>query len=130
MRLVDGAIVDQVPVDVVKAMGAEKTIGVSLSFAMLPEKISGMASVFSSMLWMLGTQQLRRSLDSADLGFQLPGIDKRSIFDTRQLDLIDIGEREMVQRLPLLETGEPGPVLRAINRIRSYRTSLRNTVGR
>lgn len=103
MKLVDGAVVDQVPVDVVKAMGAKPSIGVSLSFSVKPDKINSVASVFSSMIYMLGTQQLRKSLDMADIGFQIPGIDSRSVFDTKQFDLIDEGEKTMYRYMKKLE---------------------------
>jgi NTE family protein len=95
MRLLDGGAVDQVPVDVVKAMGADFTIGVSLSLTHLADGISNVTSVLSGLISVLGIHQLRASLDLADIGFQITGIEKRSIIDPRQLDLIDIGERDM-----------------------------------
>ncbi len=95
MRLLDGGAVDQVPVDVVKAMGADFTIGVSLSLTHLADGLSNVTSVLSGLISVIGIHQLRTSLDLADIGFQITGIEKRSIIDPRQLDLIDIGERDM-----------------------------------
>ena len=101
MRLVDGAIVDQVPVDVVRAMGADTVIGISLSFSVMPERASNLSSIFSTIIGMLGVQQLRKSLDLADIGFEIPGIDQRSMFDTHQYDLIDLGNLAMTRHLNL-----------------------------
>ena len=99
MLLVDGGIVDQVPVDVVKSMGADPVVGVSLSFAFLSTKSGSTGALFSSVVEILGVQQLRRSLDLADIGFQIPGIEDRSIFDIHQYDLIEKGEVAMRARL-------------------------------
>lgn len=99
MSLLDGGVVDQVPVDIIRAMGADKTIGVSLSLSFLPEKISNPVYAIGGMIGILGVQQLRKSLDLADIGFQISGIDRRSIIDPSQHDLIDIGEQNMNQYL-------------------------------
>ncbi len=103
MRLWDGGMVDQVPIDVVRAMGADFTFGVSLSLAFLPRRVDSARAAMSAMIGVLGVHQLRRSLDLADVGFQISGIEQRSIIATRQHDLIDLGEREMNKRLRLLE---------------------------
>jgi NTE family protein len=103
MRLWDGGVVDQVPVDVVRAMGACFAFGVSLSLSFLPRRVESALAAMRAMVGVLGVHQLRRSLDLADVGFQIPGIDRRSLIDTGQRDLIDIGEREMNARLLELE---------------------------
>jgi hypothetical protein len=51
----------------------------------------------------LGLHQIRRSLDMADLGFQISGIDSRSPVREGQRDLIAIGEKDMKERIPLLK---------------------------
>ncbi len=107
LNLWDGGVVDQVPVDVVRAMGADFTFGVSLSLSFLPRRVGGALSAMSAMIGILGVHQLRRSLDLADVGFQIPGIERRSIIDTGQRDLIDLGEREMNARLLALEQRPP-----------------------
>jgi NTE family protein len=99
MRLLDGGAVDQVPVDVVRAMGAKTVIGVSLSMAYMPRRVHNSAGAVAAMIAALGTPQHRRALELADVGFQLSGIERRSVFDPRQYDLIDQGEREMSSRL-------------------------------
>jgi hypothetical protein len=51
-------------------------------------------------------QQLRKSLDRADIGFQIQGIDRRSLIDPRQLDLLGIGERNMNEWLDAWDSGK------------------------
>jgi len=104
MRLLDGGLVDQVPVDVVRAMGANVTIGISLALAFIPQKFKSTPSILSGMVGMLGVQQLRKNLDRADIGFQIQGIDRRSLIDPKQLDLLDIGESNMNERLDAWES--------------------------
>jgi NTE family protein len=103
-RLLDGGLVDQVPVDVVRAMGADFAIGISLSLAFVPQRFKSVPSLFSGMVGMLGVQQLRKSLDRADIGFQIRGIDRRSLIDPRQLDLLGIGEQNMTEWLEAWES--------------------------
>lgn len=106
MRLFDGGLVDQVPVDVVRAMGANVTIGISLALAFMPQKFKSTPSVLSGMVGVLAVQQLRKSLDRADIGFQIQGIDRRSLIDPRQLDLLGIGERNMNEWLDAWDSGK------------------------
>jgi NTE family protein len=94
MRLVDGGVVDQVPVDVVRAMGATFTVGVSLAMGYAPEEIHRPAGAVAAVIGILGQHTVRRSLDLADVGFQISGIESRSLVDIHQLDLIDQGERD------------------------------------
>ena len=95
MKLLDGGVVDQVPVDVTKAMGADFTIGISLALAFLPPRITNAPQALSGMVGLLGVQQLRKSMDMADIGFQVKGIEHRSPVNPRQHDLIDLGEEQM-----------------------------------
>ena len=106
MRLLDGGMVDQVPVDVVRAMGANFTIGISLALAFIPQKFNNTPSVLSGMVGILGVHQLRKNLDRADIGFQIQGIDRRSLINPRQLDLLGIGQRNMDERLDAWESGK------------------------
>ena len=99
MHLVDGGVVDQVPVDVVRAMGAVFTVGVSLAMGYSPERITRPAAALSGMVGLMGLQLVRRSLDLADVGFQISGIESRSLVDTHQLDLIERGERDAEEHL-------------------------------
>ncbi len=102
MGLLDGGLTSQVPVDVVRALGARVTLGVSLGMAYLPEQVRTAASAVAGMVGMLGVHQLRRSLDLADLGFQIEGIEHRSLLRAHQIDLMELGERDMASRLDAL----------------------------
>jgi len=95
MRLLDGGAVDQVPVDVVLAMGADFSIGISLALSFMPQRITSAMHSLSGMVALLGVQQLRKSMDMADIGFQVEGIERRSPITPHQYELIDLGEEQM-----------------------------------
>lgn len=99
MKLVDGGIVDQTPVSVVQAMGARFTIGVSLALSFMPQRLVNPAQAISGTIGMLGIQQLRKSLERADIGFQISGIDERSPVKPHQVDLIDIARQDIHREL-------------------------------
>ena len=69
----------------------------------MPKQVNNAVSAVAGMIATLGIHQHRRSLDLADIGFQLSGIDRRSVCDARQYDLIDLGEREMKHWLEQIE---------------------------
>ncbi len=95
MRLLDGGVVDQVPVDVVLSMGADFSIGISLALSFMPQRITNAMHSLSGMIGILGIQQLRKSMDMADIGFQVEGIEKKSPILPRQYELVDLGEKQM-----------------------------------
>lgn len=95
LNLVDGGLLDQTPVDIARAMGSRMTIGVSLALSFMPQRLASPRDALSGTVGMLGVQQLRRSLERAEIGFQVTGIDERSPVKPRQLDLIDIGRDDM-----------------------------------
>ncbi len=99
MRLLDGGVSCQVPVDVVRALGAGVVVGVSLGLSYLPEHVKTAAFAVAGMVGMLGVHQLRKSLDLADLGFQIQGIEHRSLIKAHQVDLVALGERDMNARI-------------------------------
>lgn len=99
MLLVDGGVVDQTPVDVVRAMGARFSIGVSLALSFMPQKLASPTQALSGTVGMLGVQQLRKSLSLADVGFQVSGIETRSPVKPHQLDLITTGRQDMERYL-------------------------------
>jgi NTE family protein len=99
MNLVDGGLVDQTPVDVVRAMGASFTIGVSLALSFMPRKLAAARHALSGTVGMLGVQQLRKALELADIGFQVSGIDERSPVKPHQVDLIEIGRNDLERRI-------------------------------
>jgi len=102
MRLVDGGVLDQVPVDVVRAMGADITVGISLALSYAPDRLTKLPHVLGAMVGMMGIHQLRRSLDLADIGFQITGIDQMSPLRAHQPDLIALGESDMTRHIPTL----------------------------
>ena len=95
MHLVDGGLVDQTPVDIVRAMGAPFSVGISLALSFMPLRMENAFHALSGTVGMLGIQQLRKSLDLADIGFQVTGIDERSPVKPHQIDLIETGEADM-----------------------------------
>lgn len=99
MKLVDGGIVDQTPVSVVRAMGARFTVGVSLALSFMPHRLGNSAQAISGTIGMLGIQQLRKSLELADIGFQISGIDERSPITPHQVDLIDLARQDIRREL-------------------------------
>lgn len=94
MRLLDGGLVDQTPVDVVRGMGARVAIGVSLGLSFMPQQMNSLMSAISATIGTLGVHQLWRSLELADIGFEVEGIQGRSPVKPRQVDLIHIGEKD------------------------------------
>ncbi len=103
MNLVDGGIFDQVPVDVLRAMGPDVCIGVSLGIGFQSGQYANAIQVLGATISYLGVHQIRKSLDMADLGFQISGIDCRSPVREGQRDLIAIGEKDMKEHLQLLK---------------------------
>lgn len=102
MDLVDGGLVDQTPVSVVRAMGARFSIGVSLALSFMPQRLASPRQALSGTVGMLGIPQLRRSLSLADIGFQVSGIEERSPIRAHQLDLIEVGFQDMQRELEQL----------------------------
>jgi NTE family protein len=102
MRLVDGGVMCQVPVDVVRAMGADITVGIGLGMPYYPRHFGGVGSTVAAQIAAIGIAQNRRSLDLADIGFRVEGIDEHSAVHVHQGRLEDLGERAMTVRLELL----------------------------
>lgn len=94
LRLLDGGLVDQTPVDLVHAAGARLSIGVSLGLSFMPPKMNNLMSAISATIGTLGVHQLWRSLAGADIGFEVEGIQGRSPVKPKQIDLIEMGERD------------------------------------
>jgi NTE family protein len=98
-QLVDGGIVDQVPVDVLKALGTDKVIGVSLGMALVVDQINSTFSKLSKTIEALAIPQIRKSLELADLGFQVTEIEKKSPIKLHQRELIEQGEADMLRHM-------------------------------
>ena len=86
LRLVDGGIVDQVPVEIVRAMGADIVIGVSLGFAKFFEKPNRSYQLISNVLEVMSREGIAHSLSMADIAVEIPGIEKTSLIDMTQRD--------------------------------------------
>ena len=113
--LVDGGVVNNYPVDVARAMGADIVIGVDLSTGMAtPHSLQTFPAIFERLIGTLGSDLRRRNVLNTDIlirpqvaGFPVMG------FDTMRLSrLIDVGYataaehrdelHDMKQRLELL----------------------------
>ena len=100
LRLVDGGIVDQVPVEIAKAMGADIVIGVSLGFAQFFEKPTHPHQSLMNLLELMSREGIAHSLSMADIAIEIPGIEKTSLVDMEQRDtLIAHGKAAMKARL-------------------------------
>jgi len=100
LRLVDGGVVDQVPVEIARAMGADIVIGVSLGFVQFFEKPKHPHQSLMNILELLGREGVDRSLSMADIVIEIPGIEKTSLVDMGQRDtLIAHGKAAMNSRL-------------------------------
>ena len=100
LRLVDGGIVDQVPVEIARAMGADIVIGVSLGFAQFFEKPKHPHQSFSNLLELMSREGIAHSLSLADIAIEIPGIEKTSLLDMEQREtLIAQGKAVMRARL-------------------------------
>jgi NTE family protein len=102
-HLVDGGVLDQVPVDVVRAMGSSHTIGVSLGMAMVVDQMNSTFTTLNKTIEALAIPQIRKSLDLADLGFQIAHIENKSPIKLHQMDLIDQGEQEMLHYMSTVD---------------------------
>ena len=114
LRLVDGGIVDQVPVEIARAMGADIVIGVSLGFVQFFEKPKHPHQSIMNLLELMGREGVTRSLSMADIVIEIPGIEKTSLVDMGQRDtLIAHGKAAMKAKMKDLirkvENFEPIP---------------------
>jgi NTE family protein len=100
LRLADGGIVDQVPVEIAKAMGADIVIGVSLGFVQFFEKPKHPHQSLMNLLELMSREGIAHSLSMADIAIEIPGIEKTSLMDMEQRDtLISQGKAAMKARL-------------------------------
>ncbi|OGC86719.1 MAG: hypothetical protein A2142_01945 [candidate division Zixibacteria bacterium RBG_16_48_11] len=102
--LVDGGLVDPVPVEVVRNMGADLVIAVNTSAELLEqEKIRDPLDIASQTVSIMSLQSKRESLRDADLVIE-PDIKGFSSTDFRSADsLISLGEKAVNSLLPKVE---------------------------
>ena len=100
LRLADGGIVDQVPVEIARAMGADIVIGISLGFAQFFEKPNQPHQSLSNVLEVMSRERIVRSLSKVDIAIEIPGIEKTSLIDMQQRDtLIGYGKTAMKAKI-------------------------------
>ena len=96
LKIVDGGMVNQVPVDICRAMGADIVIGVSLGMTDFCYNIKNSFEAFSNMIDILAVHEIQTSLSHADIGFQVKNIEEKSIFHTSDIEgLINMGKNAM-----------------------------------
>jgi len=109
MRLLDGGGVDQVPVEVAFAMGADVVVGVSLGMVQFFRPASSPVKSFMNFIEVLSREQIQNSLRLANacgVGFEIPGIEETSLLDTRHLDgLVNMGREAMSAHMDELKAG-------------------------
>ncbi len=99
-RLVDGGVLDQVPVEVARAMGADIVIGVSLGFSQVYDQPVYSHQLLSNVMDLMTREDITRSLFMADIAIEIPGIQKTSLIDIKQRDtLIEMGKTAMQGRI-------------------------------
>jgi hypothetical protein len=63
---------------------------------MVADQISTAFTTLNKTIESLAIPQIRKSLDLADIGFQIAHIENKSPIKLHQMDLIDQGEQEML----------------------------------
>ena len=126
--LVDGGMVNNLPVDVVKEMGADLVIAVDVGNRLLkPEELHSVISVLEQSLYILGINQWKKNVAMTDLYIH-PEVEAFSLSDfTRQkvADIIRAGDqtaRRFKTRLDSLKTRNN------LQRIMSHRPALQFAV--
>lgn len=99
-RLVDGGILDQVPVEIARAMGADIVIGVNLGFSQVFDLPIYPHQLLSNVMDLMIRERIVRSLSMADIAIEIPGIEKTSLIDMKQREtLIERGKKAMQGRI-------------------------------
>ena len=91
--LVDGGLVDDLPVELARDMGADVVIAVNVTPPLLErEEIAGLVGIAQQVTRGLGLQGVDRQLASADVGI-VPELDDIGVFDFRRTEeIIGLGE--------------------------------------
>jgi NTE family protein len=102
--LVDGGIADNVPVDVVRAMGADIVIAVDVGSPMLKrDELGSLFSVTSQVLTLLTRRNAQVQLSAADVVIVPPVTGFASMDFTAARPIIDAGRKEAMLHRPRLE---------------------------
>lgn len=106
--LVDGGLIDPVPVDIVREMGADIVIGVSLSDVQVdtPPDVSNILSILSRSIYIMLKELNDVSSNKADIIIKpwYRGPLSFSMGRDERLKLIKLGEEETLKIIPLLKT--------------------------
>ncbi|HET7692099.1 MAG TPA: patatin-like phospholipase family protein [Gemmatimonadota bacterium] len=95
--LVDGGLVDNLPVELARAMGADVIIAVDASPPLLErDRLRTLLGISEQVVILLGRQDLQRQMERADVALDL-GFEDVGIFDFRDADSI-IGRGSVVAR--------------------------------
>jgi len=101
--LVDGGIADNVPVDVVRAMGADIVIAVDVGSPLLKrEQLKSLLDVTGQVLTILTRQNVRRQIRGADVVLTPPVSDYGTMDFEDARNIIDAGTQYGRQQAPLL----------------------------
>lgn len=105
--LVDGGVVNNYPVNVARAMGADVIIGVEVNSATIAARdLQSFSSIFERLIGTLGTELHERNLDDTDILIS-PRVKQFPVmgFDTANLrQLIDVGYLTALQSKPQLDS--------------------------
>ena len=85
-----------------RAIGSEVSVGVSLGMPYYPRQFRGIGSAIVAQIAAAGVAQQRLSLDMADIGFRVEGIDSVSPVSINQSGLMAMGEKSMTGRMDQL----------------------------
>lgn len=86
--LVDGGLVDNLPVELARAMGADVIIAVDASPPLLPrDELGTVLGISEQVVTLLGRQNLESEMESADVALDL-GFEDVGLFDFRDADSI------------------------------------------
>ena len=108
--LVDGGLVDNLPVDLAREMGADIVIAVDVTPPLLgPDELTGLVGITQQVARRLGREGVERQLASADVGIA-PDLDGFGVFDFRQAEEILLrGSSAAAGRTSLLTTWSLSP---------------------
>ena len=103
VKLVDGAFVDAVPGDVVKEMGADIVVAVSLSHEASNASIKNAIDLFYRGNKIQFADRLSEGLNAADMVFSLPVSEYKATSLAHFDDLFEIGYRVTKEQIPELK---------------------------
>ncbi len=108
--LVDGGMVNNVPVDVVLDMGADVVIAVDLGAPLSSQEVENLVGVYQQTMRMLTRPNMTRRLEMADLVVEPPGIvDFKTMDFGRIAEIIPLGEQAAREHVETLERWAIGP---------------------